>query len=343
MNNNIFVSIATYRDDLCIRTINDLYLKAKFPNNIYLGICQQNNNEIDMDCINNNSHIIKKYKDNIRIIRIPYYDAKGPIYARYLCSSLIDFNNEKYYLQIDSHSCFIKNWDIILINMIKEIIDKGLSKKPIISYYPKDILVKDNKELDNINIVPIIYNLDFNKNKKIFTLGTAIYTNTKGKYIKTQCATGGMIFSYSSLLKEVPFDPTLDYLFIGEEILNSIKFFTYGYDIFSPKINVIYHVYIRNDKPKYWNEKKIIFNDNKALNKVRYYLFNYNINNNNPYYNNYKLGTIRNINDYYNFLKIDINKYKKYLNKNNYLILFLIILLILIIIRLIYFAFQFFL
>ena len=110
MKNNIFVSIASYRDDVCISTINSLYENAKYPDKVFVGICQQNYEDIDMDCLNNDKLTFdKKLKNNIRIIRIPYYDAKGPVYARYLCSSLIDKNKEKYYLQIDSHSIFIKN------------------------------------------------------------------------------------------------------------------------------------------------------------------------------------------------------------------------------------------
>ena len=102
-NKNIFVSIASYRDDSCINTINDLFKKAKYPENIFIGICQQNNINIDKDIIyDNQDEYGKKYINNIRIIRIPYYDAKGPTYARYLCSSLLDKKNEKYYFQIDN-------------------------------------------------------------------------------------------------------------------------------------------------------------------------------------------------------------------------------------------------
>jgi len=345
MNNNIFVSIASYRDDVCINTLNSLYENAKYPFNIFIGICQQNNNNIDIDILYNNSNIIKKYKNNIRIIRIPYYDAKGPVYARYLCSSLLDKNNEKFYFQIDSHTIFIKNWDIILIDMIYDIISQGLSKKPVISYYPKDILIKNNNSnIDNKNIIPIIYNVLFNKNKKIFILGQSIYTNTYGKYIKTPFATAGMFFCFSSFLDDMPFDPTLDYLFNGEEILNSIKFYTNGYDIFSPNINIIYHEYSRNNKPKYWNEPKIIFDDTNALNKVRYYLFNYDHYNKNPYYNNYKLGNIRTINDFYKFANIDINYYRKFIDNNYYkkklyFIAFSIIFFIIILCFIFYFEF----
>ena len=51
--NKIFVSIASYRDNVCVDTINSIYENANEPENIFLGICQQNDDNIDDDSINN--------------------------------------------------------------------------------------------------------------------------------------------------------------------------------------------------------------------------------------------------------------------------------------------------
>jgi len=333
MNNKIFISIASYRDPVCVNTINSIFNNANEPYNIFIGICQQNNKTLDEDCINNkNLNINENLKKNIRIIRIPYYDAKGPIYARYLCSSLI--NDENYYMQIDSHTIFVKDWDLKCITMINEIKHLNLSKKPVISYYPKDI-VKMNDINDNINNVPIIYDTEFTKTN-IIKFKPAIYTNTKNNYIKTPFATGGMFFCESYFLDEMPFDPTLDYLFTGEEILNSIKFYTNGWDIFAPKENIVFHEYLRDDKPKYWNDKQIKFNDKKAIKKIKYYLYNYNHYNTEPYYSNYKLGTIRSLESYYKYANIDIKN-----NQISKIIIAIIIFVIIVFIMLFLFQFYF--
>jgi hypothetical protein len=76
--NTIFVSIASYRDSVCSTTVESLYSMAKNPQNIFVGLCQQNNGKEDQDCVNYNSNIISKYIKNIRTIRIPYFEAKGP-------------------------------------------------------------------------------------------------------------------------------------------------------------------------------------------------------------------------------------------------------------------------
>ena len=121
--NTIFVSIASYRDSVCSTTVESLYSMADSPQNVYVGLCQQNNGKEDQDCVNYNSNIISKYIKNIRTIRIPYFEAKGPTWARYLCSTLWD--GEQYYFQIDSHTKFVKGWDTKCINMINMIKDSN--------------------------------------------------------------------------------------------------------------------------------------------------------------------------------------------------------------------------
>ena len=39
---------------------------------------------------------------------------------------------------------------------------------------------------------------------------------------------------------------------MGEEIIMSARFWTHGYDIFSPTTSVVGHIYVRRHKPKFW-------------------------------------------------------------------------------------------
>lgn len=39
---------------------------------------------------------------------------------------------------------------------------------------------------------------------------------------------------------------------MGEEIMLSARAFSNGYHIFSPTINVLAHIYVRRNKPKFW-------------------------------------------------------------------------------------------
>jgi hypothetical protein len=62
----------------------------------------------------------------------------------------------------------------------------------------------------------------------------------------------GFFFTYSDFLYEVPFDPFLPWIFMGEEISMSARLWTSGYDIFSPTVNVLNHYYVRRHYPKFW-------------------------------------------------------------------------------------------
>jgi len=297
--NSIFVSIASYRDDECEKTLKSLFDNAKNKNNCYVGICQQNNYDVDNDCLINN-----EWNCNINIIRIPYFEAKGPTFARYLCSGL--WNGEEYYLQIDSHSTFIKDWDEKLINMIKEIKNKNLSSKPVLSHYPIDIIKKDITDSG----IPHIFSAEYNK-IGILILSTAIYTNNNNDFLKSYFMSAGMFFCESKFLNEIPFDPTLDDLFEGEEILTSVKFYTNGWDVFTPKENLIYHEYGRENKPKYHTDNKKTFSPDKAILKVKRLL---SLDNINDEYEHYGLGKVRTLKSFYDNATIISNNENKNLN-----------------------------
>lgn len=329
MTEKIFISIASYRDDECSVTLQSLFENAKYWDRCYVGICQQNN-KTDNDClININTDNI--YKKNIRIIRISYKEAKGPTYARFLCSSLWD--GEDYYFQIDSHTTFTTDWDEKLINMIKEIKEKKLSLKPVISHYPISTynIYKNEKKVPHIKTAEYIPDIG------ILKLSAAIYTDTNNDYLKSCYMSAGMFFCESSFLNEIPFDPNLDYLFMGEEILTSVRFYTYGWDIFTPKENIIYHEYTRENKPKYHNDNKDKFDDKKAIEKVKLLLNKYN--DSEDKYNDYGLGKIRSLDEFYKNCEI-IEKFTNRNNINNnkiniYLILMILILMSILILMMI--------
>ena len=49
----------------------------------------------------------------------------------------------------------------------------------------------------------------------------------------------GFLMAHGSIMNEVPFDPFMPYLFMGEEISLSVRFWTSGYDIYAPAIDVL--------------------------------------------------------------------------------------------------------
>tara|TARA_B110001450_G_scaffold9407_1_gene9328 strand:+ start:15873 stop:16760 length:888 start_codon:yes stop_codon:yes gene_type:complete len=292
--NCIFVSIASYRDKLCSDTIKSLYDNAKYPKNIYIGICQQNKIEDD-DCLKG----LDIDTSRIKIIRIPHTEAKGPTYARYLCANL--WNQEEYFLQIDSHTKFVKNWDIKSILSIKKL--KKISDKPVLSHYPRNF--NDYRNYDKNKKFKVSYIKHFYYNKyNIIKYDGARIIDTKNSFIKTPFVTGCMLFAESSFLKEIPFDPTLNYLFTGEEILHSLRFYTYGYDVYIPNQNILFHYYIRNDNPKLWDDLKYYKKKLNTLDKVSRALNSKTNNDTNKILGYYGLGNVKTIEDFNRYLNI---------------------------------------
>lgn len=50
-DNSIFVTIASYRDEECAPTVLDMFMKAKSPENIYVGIVEQHDQSEDASCV----------------------------------------------------------------------------------------------------------------------------------------------------------------------------------------------------------------------------------------------------------------------------------------------------
>lgn len=312
-NKTVFVSIASYRDLYCSRTLESLYKNAKYPQNIFTGICIQNKKG-DEDCVL--SVDLKKYSTNISTIRLKYYEAKGPTWARYLCSTL--FNDQDYFFQIDSHTLFEKDWDYTLMSMIDEIKKNTYSVDVVLSHYPPSYEDYSN-ESRNKNMVGTLCQSFFNDNGMVSFRGAGVVDMSAHKYVQTPHIAAGMFFCEGKCIKEVPYDPNLPNLFTGEEILHSARVWTAGYDIYSPTQNTVYHLYHNGKRPLVWEDKKK-FDDKDAINKLKQIMmFDTNTEFQIPDHVNeniehYGLGKKRTLTQFFDFAGIDIEKKQVYKN-----------------------------
>lgn len=300
----IFVSIASYRDDVCLSTIKSIFENAAKPENVFLGICQQNKDDEDKDVQDGNES-----NPNIRTIRLKNYEAKGPTWARYLCATL--WNGEEYFMQIDSHTKFVKDWDIKCKKMIKDIKDSGKSKKPLLSHYPREISDHDNYKDSDKKMVPRMCKAFWNNRGMLSFMG-AETRDTNDEAYQTPYIAGGFIFSPYEYLVEVPYDPNLPYLFVGEEILHSLRAYTFGWDVFTPTENIVFHEYTRASKPKIWTDNPY-YSDMAAFDKAKYYLGIIKDKNSlkdevKVNLDKYGLGTARSLKDFFNYTGIDADK-----------------------------------
>ena len=307
----IFISVASYRDKSCSNTIESIYSNASRPDLIFIGLCQQNDSKRDTDCAKDKKlHL--EWQSHIRSIRVAHQDAMGPTWARYLCSTLLD--QERYYLQIDSHCFFSPDWDAKLVKMIKMLKESGV-KKPLLSHYTKAHETYFDKN-DDTETVPTICKSFFNDQKMISFEGADFVKSKPDELPRPNpYVAAGMMFAESDFAREVPFDPNLPYLFVGEEILHSVRLWTHGWDVFTPNENVIYHFYTREKEPKFWDD--VTHNDDSdSVNKVRNLLELEDANTMSPgmakNLNVYGLGKERTLQQYFEFVGID--KEKKTIN-----------------------------
>lgn len=264
----IFVSVASYRDRECMETIKHMFAQAKHPARVFVGTCEQNSSDAAEACVPPGGF---KYHDNVRRLVISNKDAKGPTYARYLCSTL--YRGESYFMQIDSHTKFAKDWDAKAVANLAAC----PSKKPVLTGYPHD---SKTYSLDEKS-VPLLCNSHWNADG-LPQFTAAIISEAqvaeRGGTIPVPFTSGGFIFTAGGVLAEVPYDPSLKQLFQGEEIAYSARLWTSGYDFFTSKDNIVFHHYYREEKddtdtpmhPKFWNDIKNWGTEQKAsASKVR--------------------------------------------------------------------------
>ena len=248
----IFISIASYQDLLLPITINSAFTNAKFKENLRFGIIDQCKVKLDFSKA--------KLKDQISYVHIDPKDARGPCWARSLAQTLL--NDEEYFLQVDSHTTFEKDWDVYLIEYIKTL--KKKCSNPVISAYPRGFEIVDFdkkvfRKLQDDDHSTHVMVLDKEKTFKegYFSMQKGLPSQSKNIY-KGFLISAGFLFGESDLVEKVPYDPNL--YFEGEETTMALRLFTNGFDIFHIPRIPLFHCYTdysnEAKRPMHWNEEE---------------------------------------------------------------------------------------
>jgi len=309
----IFVAISSYRDSDCPNTLENLFSMAEYPNRISVGITQQNTKE-DPECVYNTNKNAGNY--NIRYINIDAKDAKGPMFARSLCVTLI--RDEYFFFQIDAHQKFVHGWDSLLINMYNKLINDG-HQKIILSHYTSSIenYPQYLKDPTSITTTPVICKSFFHADhKNILSFEGASELNSLPEISEVHrnlYIAGGFIFAPVQFIKDIHYSEIGNELlfgFIGEEILVSLLAFSHGWDVFTPNQNITFHFYTRENFPKYWSDTQNYKSEKEKESKQKILDLLYLRKSPLKKF----LGTERTISDFYKFGGIDIKN--KTINKD---------------------------
>jgi len=295
----IFIQIAAYRDPQLLPTLKDCIDKAKYPENLRFGIAWQHAEQDEWDKLD---EFISD--DRFRIMDIDYKDSQGVCWARNLVQSL--YGKEKYTLQLDSHHRFAKDWDETLINMLKDLQEKGFSKPLITTYIPS--FDPDNDPEKRV-MEPWKMTFDrFIPEGAVFFLPSTFHKDKEsideplmGRFYSAHFA-----FSIGDFAKEVQHDP--NYYFHGEEISIAVRAFTHGYDIFYPHKVICWHEYTRKGRTKQWDDDKNWGERNNRCHARNRKLFGMDNEINDIDFGKYGFGSIRTLNQYEKYAGMKFNK-----------------------------------
>ena len=266
----IFVGISSLRDDRCGRTLHSLMSKAQYPQRVFFGIVQQNDDET-IDCIEGYCALMQNksieqtpdgfegdvdeskrrskcpHYDNVKTIRMKHTDAKGPNLARGLQITMID--GQDFCLQVDAHTFGAKNWD----TRILEEWGKTNNEMTVLTTYigsPENL----DKNVGNSHEVPHLCTAhlqgDFPFNDRA----------SAARWLKNPilCGLWAAGFSFSKCHAElrVPYDINLIQIWTGEEFGRGARLWTHGYDFYTPTQPLIAHDYTPGKNQKKWNHNQ---------------------------------------------------------------------------------------
>ena len=237
---SIFISIASYQDPLLVSTIYSAYQNANDKDALVFGVCDQSDNPdniLDIECAK-----------QIHYDHVDPLFAKGPCWARHRAQSF--FQDEDYFLQIDSHTQFSPGWDEKFITELNKIESMGASDdyfaKPIITSYPRSFEVLDfEKGLFRLNTGDKHTQVITYRKDSLFLRGSfSRQIGIPTKYLDNTHAylmAAGCIFVRGSFVKEIPYDG--NYYFYGEELSMALRAFTHGYSFFHIPDVPLFHLY----------------------------------------------------------------------------------------------------
>lgn len=295
-DDTIFVKIPSYRDSELQHTLQDLFAKAKKPENIFVGICHQYDMKEDQD-----KHLFEvpfPRPKQLRIDDVDYRDTKGICFARSRVQKL--WHGEKWALQLDAHHRFKENWDEELVLAALNLREDGnVVISQCLPGYEKG---SEEKQIDCSNRICC---------KKF--LGTyAIYT-TKDYPEKPNLTIfnyAGFVFGLAKTLCTTLINPTLESL---DEVPFAVRVWTQGVNIYSYHKPVIWHYWLPEEEEKkdearrkYRYAKHLasaiqddLLQIKKSKNQV---ITNFN--------REYGLGDVRSLSDYERFSGISFRKKK---------------------------------
>ena len=202
--------------------------------------------------------IPQRFKQNIRVIRLSHYEAKGPIYARALIEQHL-LQDELYFLQLDSHMLMVQHWDELCISQLLQC----KSDRAILTTYPHNfdrltrrfVILANGQKKPFGSVPPTFLRFrEFHKRLRFSEQERNTFAITPYKPQPSLFIASGFLFTLTDCIHQVPNDPNCPYIFLGEEMSMGLRYYTYGWDFYAPGINICYHLLKRDYRPTFWEQ-----------------------------------------------------------------------------------------
>lgn len=265
----LHISIASYRDPLCPKTLHNLFSKAKHPEKLRIRVLEQSILGVDVDCLKTYCHLVAEdrtkgegqitvedpmkdcpFANQIFIHHLNASEAAGPTWARGLLSADTEedykngiVNTQDHCMSIDSHMDAESEWDRKMISMW----DDAKNEYAVLSTYVVDVehLGKNDLGVPHLCMVTFTSNVRTHATKSVHNLTKPKLTNAVWG--------AGLSFSKCHAELKVMVDPHTPHVFDGEEFNRAARFFTHGYDIYTPNRVYILHDYHKSQSsPTVW-------------------------------------------------------------------------------------------
>lgn len=247
----IFIAMPALYEEFIYDTVESAFLNADAPENLSFGIFSQHEKTFDYD--------FKKFSNRINFVQSNTTKILGVGVSRTNALALRQYD-ENFYLQIDAHMLFEKNWDSKILKQYQNLLN--VCSKPIISMgLPSWSIENDKKVFTGKKNGTLIANPKLHSNffgaDDIMYYGASIFSEYKESFFCTGC----FIFSDISFVNELIPDPFV--IFSGEQCLLSLRACTRNYKIFSIKEVVCYHMNKFNLTKSNWRTKQNLFSEQR--------------------------------------------------------------------------------
>ncbi len=250
----IFISIASYRDPDLINTVRNCYEQAYDKDGLFFCVVSQADFEEHPD-------LSFVPENQIRYIRIPWQKSLGACWAREIATRRIE---KEYFLQIDSHSRFVKNWDSLVIKKYNQC--EKYWGEMVFTHHPNGFERTGGKDIYNQKIQekPNFSTAVWSEEARM--LQPVWYFTEPSEYgYESFYVCANSFFCKTKIIEDVPYDK--DLYFMGEEPSLTIRLYTRNIRVINPPMNYMFHMYNPDAKKVkrrlHWEDNQSWFDMNK--------------------------------------------------------------------------------